>query len=67
MKKKRIIKVIILLILVLTVLLSLSSCSFFEDYNIKSVGDFFEFVAFLFICLIQKIVFELVDFFNSIF
>ena len=67
MKKKRIIKVIILLILVLTVLLSLSSCSFFEDYNINSIGDFFELVGFLFVGFVGKIVFEVVEFFKMIF
>ena len=67
MKQKRIIKIVILFILVITVLLSLSACSFFEDYNINSIGDFFEFVAFLFICLVQKIVFHVVDFFKPFF
>ena len=67
MKQKRIIKVVILFILVITVLLSLSACSFFEDYNINSIGDFFEFVSFLFICLVGKIVFHVVDFFKPFF
>ena len=67
MKQKRIIKIVILFILVITVLLSLSACSFFEDYNINSVGDFLEFVAFLFIYLVEKIVFEVVDFFKPFF
>ena len=67
MKQKRIIKVVIFLVLILTVLLSLSACSFFEDYNINSIGDFFQFVAFLFVCLVQKIIFGLVDFFKTIF
>jgi hypothetical protein len=67
MKQKRIIKFIILLVLVITVLLSLSACSFFEDYNINSIGDFFEFVGFLFGSLIGKIVFEVVEFFKMIF
>ena len=55
MKQKRIIKVVILFILVITVLLSLSACSFFEDYNINSIGDFFEFVGFLFGALLVKL------------
>ena len=67
MKQKRIIKLIILLVLVLTVLLSLSACSFVVDFNINSIGDFFEFVGFLFICLVEKIVFEVVEFFKMIF
>ncbi len=67
MKQKRIIKVVILFILVITVLLSLSACSFFEDYNINSVGDFLEFVAFLFICLVQKIIIGLIEFFKGVF
>lgn len=67
MKQKRIIKLAALLILVLIVLFSLSACSFFEDYNINSVGDFLEFVAFLFICLVQKIIIGLIEFFKGVF
>ncbi len=71
MKQKRIIKVVILLILVLTVLLSLSACSFFNEYNINSVGDFFEFVGFLIGSLLVKIfvvpIMTLVEFIGSIF
>lgn len=67
MKQKRIIKVVILFILVITVLLSLSACSFFEDYNINSIGDFFEFVSFLFICLVEKIIIGLIEFFKGVF
>ena len=67
MKQKRIIKFILLLILVLTLLFSLSACSFFDDNNINSVGDFFEFVSFLFICLVEKFLFGLVEFYKMIF
>ena len=71
MKQKHIRKLIALLILALVVLLSLSSCSFFNDYNINSVGDFFEFVGFLFGSLLVKIfvvpIMTLVEFIGSIF
>ena len=67
MKQKRIIKLIILLVLVLIVLFSLSACTLFEEYNINSVGDFFEFVGFLFVGLVGKIVFHVVDFFKLFF
>lgn len=71
MKHKRVIKLIILLVLVLTVLFSLSSCSFFDDYNINSVGDFFEAVWFIFMSLLTRFfvvpIVELVEFIGSIF
>ena len=67
MKQKRIIKLVALLILVLILLFSLSACTLFEEYNINSVGDFFEFVGFLFVGLVGKIVFEVVEFFKMIF
>ncbi|MBR2381568.1 MAG: hypothetical protein IKA84_03635 [Clostridia bacterium] len=71
MKQKRIIKLAALLILVLIVLFSLSACSFFEDYNINSVGDFFSFLGFLFTSLLVKIfvvpIMTLVEFIGSIF
>ena len=67
MKQKRMIKLVALLILVLIVLFSLSACTLFEEYNINSVGDFFEFVGFLFVGLVGKIVFEVVEFFKMIF
>ena len=71
MKQKRIIKLIALLISVLIVLFSLSACSFFEEYNINSVGDFFEFVGFILSNLLVKIfvvpIMKLVEFIGSIF
>ena len=71
MKQKRIIKLAALLILVLIVLFSLSACSFFEEYNINSIGDFFSFLGFLFTSLLVKIfvvpIMTLVEFIGSIF
>ena len=67
MKEKRIIKLVALLISVLIVLFSLSACSFFEEYNINSVGDFFSFLGFLFTSLLVKPIMTLVEFIGSIF
>ena len=71
MKQKRMIKLVALLILVLIVLFSLSSCTLFEEYNINSIGDFFEFVGFILGSLLVKIfvvpIMTLVEFIGSIF
>ena len=61
MKQNRVIKLIILIVLMFTIIFCLSACAdynfntFCSEYNINSIGDFFNFVYFIFIALIYKI------------